>query len=109
MALCFAPYVRSYSSKKKELAATAREAIFNTTPSISSTGSTVETDTDPDDESFMAETLPPEDSQKCDETIKGLHKKIECLTPSPKPSYHQQQSEVPESATLGQPAASSKQ
>lgn len=96
--------------KTKELAVTAREAIFNTTsPSISSTGSTVETDTDPDDESSMAETLPPQDSQKCDETIKGLHKKIECLTPSPKPTYHQQQSEAPESATLGQPAASSKQ
>ena len=93
--------------KTKELVATAKEAIFSTTPSISSTGSTVETDIDPDDESSMAETLPSEDSQKCDET-KGLHKKIEFLTSSPKPTYHHHRREVLESATLGQPAASSK-
>ena len=72
--------------KTKELAATAKEAIPNTAPSTYSTGKTIETDTDPDDESSMTETLPSENSQKCDETIKGLHKKIECLTPSPKPT-----------------------
>ena len=90
-------------NKTKELGATAKEAIFNTTP-ISSTN---ETNIEPDDEIPMAETLPSEDSHNCDETIKGLHTRIEGLMPSPKPIYHYQQSET--SGTLGAHVASSKQ
>ena len=90
-------------NKTKELAATAKEAIFNTTP-ISSTN---ETNIEPDDEIPMAETLPSKNSHNCDETIKGLHTTIEGLMPSPKPIYHHQQSKA--SGTLGAHIASSKQ
>ena len=55
----------------------------------------------------MAETLPSEDSQKCDETVKSLHKRIEDLMPSPKPTCHHQQSEA--SVALNPPVTSSKQ
>ena len=90
-------------NKTKELGATAKEAIFNTTP-ISSTN---ETNIEPDDEIPMAETLPSKNSHNCDETIKGLHTTIEGLMPSPKPIYHHRQSEA--SGTLGVHIASSKQ
>ena len=90
-------------TKTKELGATAKEAIFNTTPSTS----TIETDIEPDDDSSMPETLPSEDSHKCDETVKSLHKRIEDLMPSPKPTYHHQQSEA--SVALNPHVTSTKQ
>ena len=55
----------------------------------------------------MAETLPSEDSHECDETVNSLHKRIEDLMPSPKPTYHHQQSEA--LVALNPPVTSSEQ
>ena len=76
-------------SKTKELASSAKAAIFTPDPN-SATKSVPESD---DESSMMMETPPSEDNQKLDETIKSLSEKIANLTPIPRPLYHNKQND----------------